>query len=197
MVLDNNSTTLDSIITGRLATNQKLRPNMGRSCCHSNVNMTLKWPHRKLTKVSLPVVIYEIYILEVWELGDILRWQMNDFQAPSSEKRFVSPRQGSNPQPSNDWWDALTIEPPGLRGRAKVQVWHVRPKRKPLYVNNDIDEIYILKEWELGDILRWQMNDRQAPSSEKRFLGISSQVVIYFPRAETAPKKWGYNGYRT
>ena len=30
-------------------------------------------------------------ILEVWELGDILRWQMNVRQALSSEKQFLSP----------------------------------------------------------------------------------------------------------
>ena len=65
------------------------------------------------------------YILEVWELGDILRWQMNIYQALSSEKRFLSPRQGSNPQPSDDQWDALIIELPRLKWWAKVQVWHM------------------------------------------------------------------------
>ena len=44
----------------------------------------------------------EIHILEVSELGDILRWEMNDRQALSSEKRFLSLRRGSDPRPSDD-----------------------------------------------------------------------------------------------
>ena len=61
---------------------------------------------------------------------------MNNHQALSSEKRFVSPRCGSNLQPSDNQW-------------GKVQVWH---KWKPVYVNNYIDEIYILEVWEYENI---------------------------------------------
>ena len=43
---------------------------------------------------------------------------------------------------------------------------YVRPKRKPLYVNNYIDEINILEVWEFGDIFRWKINDRKALCSE-------------------------------
>ena len=37
-------------------------------------------------------------------------------------KRYLSPRRGSNPQPFDDRWDAVTIELPRLRWWAKVQV---------------------------------------------------------------------------
>ena len=37
-------------------------------------------------------------------------------------------------------------------GESLACVW---PKRKVLYFNDDIDGIYILELWELGDILRW------------------------------------------
>ena len=47
---------------------------------------------------------------------------MNVCQALSSEKRFLSPRRGSNPQLSDDQGDGLTIELPRLRWRAKVPV---------------------------------------------------------------------------
>ena len=40
---------------------------------------------------------------------------MNDRQALYSKKRFLSLRLGSNPQPSDHRWDALTIELPRLR----------------------------------------------------------------------------------
>ena len=39
-----------------------------------------------------------------------------------SEKRIPSPRQGSTPQASNNQWDALTIELPRLRWKAKVLI---------------------------------------------------------------------------
>ena len=48
------------------------------------------------------IMIDEICILHIWELGNILRWQMNDRQALYSEKQFLSPRRGSNPQLSDD-----------------------------------------------------------------------------------------------
>ena len=46
----------------------------------------------------------------------------------------------------------------------------MRPERKPLHANSDIDEIIMVEMRELGDTLRWQMNVHQALSSEKRFL---------------------------
>ena len=101
--------------------------------------------------------------LEVWELGDVLRWQINVRQALSMEKRFLSPRRGSNPQPSDDRWDALTIELPNLRWWAKVQVQHVWLKRKPLSVNNDIDEVYVFRNVRAWRYL--EMIDEQSSSS--------------------------------
>ena len=41
------------------------------------------------------------------------------------QKRFLNARRGLNPQPYDDWWDALTIKLSTLRWRAKVQVWHM------------------------------------------------------------------------
>ena len=38
------------------------------------------------------------------------------------------------------------------------------------YVNNDVDGTYILEVWQLGVILRRQMNDRQAAFTGERFL---------------------------
>ena len=49
---------------------------------------------------------------------------MNDRQAQSSEKQFLSPSRGSNPQHSYDQWDAQTIELPRLRWWANVEVRH-------------------------------------------------------------------------
>ena len=40
------------------------------------------------------------------------------------KKRFLRPRRGSNPQPFDGQWDALTIELPRLRWRANVKVRH-------------------------------------------------------------------------
>ena len=42
-----------------------------------------------------------------------------------TQKTILSPRRGPNPQPSDDRWDALTIEPPWLRWWAKVQVPYI------------------------------------------------------------------------
>ena len=57
---------------------------------------------------------------------------MNDRQA-CTQKTILNSRRGSNPQPTDDRWDALTIEIPRLRWWAKVQFdIYVRPKRKPL-----------------------------------------------------------------
>ena len=69
-------------------------------------------------------VVCDMYVGNVgtWRY---LEWQMNVRQALSSEKWFLSPRQRSNPRPSDDRWDALTIELPRLRWRAKVQVRHM------------------------------------------------------------------------
>ena len=49
-------------------------------------------------------------------------WSLNVRQPRISGKRFLSPRRGSNLQPSNDPCDTLTIKLPRLRWRAKVQV---------------------------------------------------------------------------
>ena len=50
---------------------------------------------------------------------------MNVRQALSSDKRFLSPRRGSNLQPSDNRWDAPTIELPRRRWWAMVQVRHI------------------------------------------------------------------------
>ena len=50
--------------------------------------------------VVIVIIIIIIIIISWW----LLRWYMNDRQALPSEKRFLSPRRGSNPQPSDDRW---------------------------------------------------------------------------------------------
>ena len=68
------------------------------------------------------------------------------------QKLFLSPRRGSNPQPSDDRWDTLTIELPRLRWRAKVQIRHMcDPTGSHDMLINVIVEIHILEMWELGD----------------------------------------------
>ena len=61
----------------------------------------------------------------MWTLGIIHASGTYVKHKLSSEKRFVSPRKGPNPQPSDDWWDALTTELPKLRWRAMVRVQHM------------------------------------------------------------------------
>ena len=97
------------------------------------------------TKCGEHVPFYERYILELWEFGD--EWEMNVRQALPSEKRFLSPRRGSNAQPSDDQWDALTIELSRLRWWTKVQVQHKFDLSRSQYMRD------ILQLWELGNIL--------------------------------------------
>ena len=57
---------------------------------------------------------------------------MNNRQALSLEKRFLSHKRGSNSQPAN--------------GKLRYKFdKYVRSKRKLLYITNDIDEIYMLE----------------------------------------------------
>ena len=49
------------------------------------------------------------------QMKDVLWWSMNVHQALITERQFLSSRQGSNPQPSDDRWDAVTIDLPRLR----------------------------------------------------------------------------------
>ena len=58
---------------------------------------------------------------------------MNLRQALTSEKRFLSPRRGSNSQPSDDRRDALTNELPRLRWQAQVQYMLVTVDRPGNY----------------------------------------------------------------
>ena len=106
-----------------------------------------------LSESHYMLMILMKFVLKLWELGDISRWEMNDRQALPLEKRLQSPRLGSNPQPSDDWCAALTIELPRLRWWPKVQVRHVWPKWKSLYVN-DINEIC------LKSVTAWRYLDR-------------------------------------
>ena len=79
--------------------------------------------------------VMQFMILEMWELGYNLR-EMKDCQALYSENDFWAPV--GNSQPSDDRWDALSIELPRLRWRARRKFdIYVRSKRKPLYINND------------------------------------------------------------
>ena len=82
---------------------------------------------------------------------------MNVRQALYSEKRFLSPRMRSNPQPSDDQQDAVTIELPRLRWRAKVQFRHMWDLSGRHFTFITILIICILEMWELGGILndRW------------------------------------------
>ena len=92
---------------------------------------------------------------------------MTDERSSSSvlTKTIFEPQTGTEPatfwwpvRRSNQWASKTQM---GSKGASST---YVRPKRKPLYVNNDIDEINIfvilmkltfLEVWELGDIFRW------------------------------------------
>ena len=56
----------------------------------------------------------EIYLVLFQVVSGMLVWFMVDERSSSSilRKSFLSPRRGSNQQPSDDRLDALTIEPP-------------------------------------------------------------------------------------
>ena len=71
---------------------------------------------------------------------------MNDRQALSSENRFQNPRRGWNPQPSDDRWDALTIELPRLSWRAKVQIRLISDLSKSHYMLIMIWNLYFRGE---------------------------------------------------
>ena len=56
----------------------------------------------------------------------IIRFKVDERSSSSIlRKWFLSPRRGSNPQPSDDRLDALTIELPRLRWWAKVQIRYI------------------------------------------------------------------------
>ena len=83
---------------------------------------------------------------------------MNDRQALSSKKTISEPQTGI--EPATFWWPVrrcnhwATKTQMDSQGASSFDLY-VRPKRKPLYIANDIDEIYMLDVWELGNILRW------------------------------------------
>ena len=84
-----------------------------------------------------------IMIYTVYDFRNVRAWiyLKRDERSSSSilRKWFLSPRRGSNPQPSDDRWDALTIELPRLRwwARCKFDIF-VQPNRKPLYIYHDL-----------------------------------------------------------
>ena len=118
-------------------------------------------PKGNYTRLLSIISRYKIYIeiIDKWSSSSILR------------KTISEPQTGI--EPATFWWPVRRSN--HWATKAQMVSWdasstYVRPKRKPLHANNDIDEIYILEMRELGDILRWQMNVHQALSSEKRFL---------------------------
>ena len=50
-------------------------------------------------------------------------------QAVTSVKWFLGPKQKLNLQPTDDQWEAQTIEIPRLKQQAQVQVQHVLAKQ--------------------------------------------------------------------
>ena len=109
--------------------------------CHNRIHRWLEIPTNGTLDIVLPAkskfglniidMRYIFWIVGTWRYFE---WEMNVRQTLSSEKRFLSPRQGSKPQPSDDRWDAPTIELPRLRWWAKVQVQHMCDLRGSHYL---------------------------------------------------------------
>ena len=85
------------------------------------------WYSRRVCIVRSTELIRDLMIYDVkfndasFERKELLNELLTNVrQAFSSEKLFLSPRRGSNPQPSDDRWDALTIKLPRHRWRAMV-----------------------------------------------------------------------------
>ena len=104
--------------------------------CRGNISHHLHWWVQSMdispnpyieSKLSHPRLFRNCSLLKRYgTVGAIyLRWSMNVRQALTPEKRFLSPRRGSNLQPSDDRWDALTIGLPRLRWRAQEQFRHM------------------------------------------------------------------------
>ena len=132
-------------------------------------------------------------ILTTLKQKDILKWQMNDRQALFSEKRFLSPRRGSNLQPSDDRWDAQTIELPKLRWWAKVHVSHMCDLSGSHYMLIMILMIFIYFEkcvWELGDIVIYLEISLSLGSSIVTMSQQSSSSCGFDPRLELRNRAW-------
>ena len=103
--------------------------------------------------------------------GSLEIFWVRDERSSSSilRKRFLSRSRGSNPQPSDDRWDALTIELPTLIWWAKVQVWHMCDLSGSHYMLMMWSMRYIF--WIVGAwrYFEWETNVRQALSSENYF----------------------------
>ena len=108
---------------------------------------------------------------------------MNVRQALSSEKRFLSPRRGSNPQPSDDG-ETLTIELPKLRWWAKVQVRHLCDLSGSHYmlIMWHLTIWVLVTQW-LGRLTGHQKSGAQKSFSEDR----AWRTFIYHSRYLQAP----------
>ena len=102
------------------------------------------------------IMIGEIYKLDIWELGNILRWWMNDCQALYSKKTISEPQRGIEPttfwwlvRHSNHWATKTQMESQG------ASLTYMCDLRGSHYILIMIGEIYKLDVWELGSILRW------------------------------------------
>ena len=76
--------------------------------------------------------------------------ERSDRQALSSEKTISELQTGI--EPATFWWPVRCSSHWATKTQMVSQgasSTYVRPKCKPLYVNHDIDEIYILEFWEL------------------------------------------------
>ena len=72
-------------------------------------------PNTFRKQTSFVIIIY---------LGDITDERINNGQAHSTGKRFLSSRRGLSLQPPDDEWEAQTIDLRRLRWRAGMQVQH-------------------------------------------------------------------------
>ena len=125
---------------------------------------------------------------------------MNHRQALFSNKLFLSSRRGSNPHPSGERWDALTIELPRLRWQAKVQVRpftlarHLSLKSNfylssPSYVKlvpsrlmwnlhvSSPSESWYLIGYSLSPLIRWLQVWSPSAAEESFFWGKSLTIV--------------------
>ena len=111
-----------------------------RCCLLDSFNVTVILVIERSTNIRLSPIVLQAWAPKTLTKLSELKHGSNEISLPqnhvgvdevlnvrqilSSEKRFLIPRRRSNLQPSDDRWDALTIELPRLRWWAKVEVRH-------------------------------------------------------------------------
>ena len=109
------------------------------------------------------------------KLGDIVNDRWTIFKLYSQKNDLWAPDRDRILQPSDDRWDALTIELPRLRWWALMQVY-VLPKWKPLHVNN-VTMRYIF--WKCRSLeIPWMRDERSLSSVLRTTISFKTFINI-------------------